>query len=114
MNDEPLGAGRINLDALYQVIQSRREADPEESYTARLLAKGTKKLAQKVGEEGVETALAAVAEDRAAVIAESADLLYHLAVLWSAREIAPDDVWAELGRRFGTSGLTEKASRKKP
>lgn len=109
-----MSARRINLDALFQVIQSRRQADPEESYTARLLAKGTRKVAQKVGEEGVETALAGVGEGREAVIAESADLLYHLAVLWSAREITPDDVWAELGRRFGTSGLDEKASRKLP
>ncbi|HLO75674.1 MAG TPA: phosphoribosyl-ATP diphosphatase, partial [Magnetospirillum sp.] len=88
-------------------------ADPETSYTAKLFAKGRKKIAQKVGEEAVETALAAVAEGPQAVAAESADLLYHLLVLWADTGVSPDDVWAELNRRAGVSGIEEKNSRKK-
>lgn len=101
------------IDALYAVIQSRKGADPETSYTAKLFAKGRKKIAQKVGEEGVETALAAVAEGPEAVAAESADLLYHLLVLWAETGVSPDDVWSELNRRSGVSGIAEKNSRPK-
>lgn len=100
------------IDDLYATVLARRSADPDSSYVARLTAKGRSKIAQKVGEEGLETALAAVGGDRAAVIAESADLLFHLAVLWADCGITPADVSAELERRKGTSGLTEKASRK--
>ena len=100
-------------DTLFEVIQARKGADPETSYTAKLFAKGRKKIAQKVGEEAVETALAAVAEGPAGVAAESADLLYHLLVLWAETGVAPDDVWAELNRRAGVSGIEEKNSRKK-
>ncbi len=99
------------LEELYRVIASRKNADPQESYTARLFAKGTGKIAKKLGEEGVETALAGVAGTRDEVIAESADLLYHLLVLWAARDIAPPDVWQTLAERAGVSGLLEKASR---
>ena len=101
------------LDRLYAVIASRKGADAESSYTAKLFARGTPKIAQKLGEEAVETVIAALAQDRAAVTAESADLLYHLMVLWADKGVAPEDVWAELARREGVSGLTEKASRKK-
>lgn len=101
------------IDTLFAVIESRKGADPETSYTAKLFAKGRKKIAQKVGEEAVETALAAVSETPAAVAAESADLLYHLLVLWAEMGVAPDDVWAELNRRAGVSGIDEKNSRKK-
>lgn len=101
------------LDALYAVVASRKGADPEESYTAKLFAKGRKKIAQKVGEEGVETAIAAVAEDKRHVVSESADLLYHLSVLWADCGVTPNDVWAELRQRFGTSGVAEKKARKK-
>ena len=101
------------LDRLYAVIASRKGADADSSYTAKLFARGTPKIAQKVGEEAVETVIAALAQDRAAVTAESADLLYHLMVLWADKGVAPEDVWAELARREGVSGLTEKASRKK-
>ncbi len=101
------------IDTLFEVIQARKGADPETSYTAKLFAKGRKKIAQKVGEEAVETALAAVAEGPAGVASESADLLYHLLVLWAETGVAPDDVWAELNRRAGVSGIEEKNSRKK-
>lgn len=103
---------KTNIDELYKVITSRMDADPSQSYTAKLLAKGRRKIAQKVGEEGVETAIAAVSEGKAEVVSESADLLYHLCVLWAEQGIKPDDVWQELGKRFGTSGIDEKKSRK--
>ena len=95
------------------MILSRKGASPDESYTAKLLSRGTAKIAQKVGEEAVETVLAAVAETPDAVATESADLLYHLLVLWADRGIDPAQVWAELARREGTSGIAEKASRGK-
>lgn len=99
------------LDELFTVISARRGADPASSYTAKLFAKGRQKIAQKVGEEAVETALAAVAETPAQVAAESADLLYHLLVLWADCDLAPETVWAELARRQGISGIAEKNSR---
>jgi phosphoribosyl-ATP pyrophosphohydrolase len=101
------------IDTLFGVILARKGADPETSYTAKLFAKGRKKIAQKVGEEAVETALAAMAEGPAGVTSESADLLYHLLVLWAEMGVSPDDVWAELNRRAGVSGIDEKNSRKK-
>lgn len=101
------------LDALFAVVASRKGGDPAASYTAKLFAKGRKKIAQKIGEEGVETAIAAVAEQNEQVIAESADLLYHLTVLWADCGITPDAVWEELRRRFGTSGIDEKKARKR-
>ena len=100
------------LDRLFAVIAARKGADPDSSYTAKLFAQGAPRIAQKLGEEAVETVIAALGEDRAAVTAESADLLYHLLVLWAERGVAPDDVWAELARREGVSGLVEKAARK--
>ena len=100
------------VDALYAVIESRRGGDPDASYTAQLLARGTGKIAEKVGEEAVETALAAVSEGRDKVVSESADLLFHLTVLWSHLGIEPAEVMAELARREGISGIAEKASRK--
>ena len=99
------------LDRLFAVINARKSADPETSYTAKLLAKGKLKCAKKLGEEAVETSIAAVAEDKRALVNESADLLYHLMVLWTACGIEPGDVYAELEARSGISGLTEKASR---
>ena len=100
------------LDQIFSVIAARKAGDPESSYTARLYAKGLGKIAQKVGEEATEAIVAALAEDKAALVNESADLLYHLMVLWSARDIEPKAVWAELDRRFGTSGLAVKEARK--
>ncbi len=102
--------GRI-LDRLAQVIDSRRGDDPEASYTAKLLQAGRGKIAQKLGEEAVETIIAALDERPEAVVNESADLLYHLLVLWAERGVAPEAVWAELGRRFGVSGIEEKNAR---
>src|ERR1700679_1453510 len=99
------------LDRLFAVIQSRQGADPESSYTAKLFTQGTLKIAKKLGEEGVETALAAVAESEDALVNESADLLYHLLVLWAARGLEPAAVYRALDSRTHRSGLQEKASR---
>jgi phosphoribosyl-ATP pyrophosphohydrolase len=100
------------LDRLWATIESRRGADPALSHSARLLSRGTAKVAQKFGEEAVECVIEAVKGDnRPALIAESADVLYHLLVLWADAEVRPAEVWAELARREGTSGIAEKASR---
>lgn len=87
------------LHQLEKVIGSRRTAAPDSSYTASLFAAGTSRIAQKVGEEGVELALAGVSNDRGRVVAESADLLYHMLVLLAAREIDLQEVFQELERR---------------
>ncbi len=99
------------LDRLWNVIQSRRGADPESSYTARLFARGRAKIAQKLGEEAIETVIEGVGDNPAALVGESADLLYHLLVLWAAAGVSPADVAAELTRREGTSGIAEKRAR---
>jgi phosphoribosyl-ATP pyrophosphohydrolase len=106
-----LGPAAAVLDRLWSVIVSRRTADPAVSHSARLLSRGTAKVAQKLGEEAVECVIEAVAGNREAVIAESADVLYHLIVLWVSTGVSPDEVWAELKRREGVSGIAEKASR---
>lgn len=100
------------LDDLYQTILSRKGADASSSYTASLYAKGTAKIAQKVGEEAVETCIEALQGDKEKLKGESADLLYHLMVLWADQGITPDDVYAVLQSREGTSGIDEKNSRK--
>ncbi|GIL40716.1 phosphoribosyl-ATP diphosphatase [Roseiterribacter gracilis] len=87
------------LDELWAVILERRGADPESSYTAKLFAKGRPKIAQKVGEEAVETVIAALVQDKDALAAESADLLYHLLVLWADCGLDPNDVAAVLETR---------------
>ena len=87
------------LHQLERVIAERRSAAPDGSYTASLLASGRQRIAQKVGEEGVELALAGVGDDRARVVAETADLLYHVLVLLAARDISLDEVLEELERR---------------
>src|SRR5215813_383912 len=107
---EPLGDV---LDRLWQIIQSRRGADPKTSYTARLFARGRIKIAQKLGEEAVEAVIEGVGDNRSALVGESADLLYHLLVLWAATGISPADVAAELARRDGISGIAEKRARAK-
>jgi phosphoribosyl-ATP pyrophosphohydrolase len=99
------------IDRLFAVIQSRVGADPASSYTAKLLSQGKLKIAKKLGEEAVETALAAVAQDQTCLAAESADLLYHLLVLWVASDMNPQDVYRALEARAGRSGLEEKAAR---
>ena len=99
------------LDRLWSVVMQRRTADPTVSHSARLLQRGTAKVAQKFGEEAVECLIEAVAGNRAALVGESADVLYHLLVMWVAVGVNPAEVWAELQRREGISGITEKASR---
>ncbi|MEQ8746411.1 phosphoribosyl-ATP diphosphatase [Pyruvatibacter sp.] len=101
------------LDRLAASIAARKGGDPAQSYTAKLLDKGIEKCAQKLGEEAVETAIAAAANKRDEVVSESADVLYHLLVLWAAMDIEPAEVYAELARREGISGIAEKASRPK-
>jgi phosphoribosyl-ATP pyrophosphohydrolase len=108
MTEEQLGPA---LERLWHVIQSRRGADPETSYTARLFSRGRAKIAQKLGEEAVEAVIEGVGNNPAALVGESADLLYHLLVLWAAAGICPAEVAAELSRREGTSGLAEKRGR---
>ena len=99
------------FDTLEAVIRERRSGDPETSYVARLTAKGRAKIAQKLGEEAVETVIAAVEDDKTALISEAADLLFHLAVLLADAGLSLDDVRAELARREGVSGIDEKTSR---
>ncbi len=101
------------LDDLYATILSRKGADAQTSYTASLFAKGTAKIAQKVGEEAVETCIEALQGDKGKLKNESADLLYHLMVLWADQGIKPEDVYAVLEEREGTSGIAEKNSRTK-
>lgn len=100
------------LDRLTRTIAERRDGDPATSYVAKLFAKGRAKIAQKVGEEAVEAVIAAMAGDPRGLVSESADLLFHLAVLLAEQGQTLDDVLAELDRREGVSGITEKASRK--
>lgn len=100
------------IDHLYARLESRRSAGAGESYTASLLAKGKPECARKVGEEAIETVIAVTSQDRTGVIKESADLLYHLLVLWLACDIRPAEIYAELGARESQSGLQEKAARK--
>lgn len=100
------------LDRLYRTVASRKGGDPDTSYTARLFARGTAKIAQKMGEEAVETVIEAMRGDRDKIAAESADLLYHLTVLWADAGVTPADVYARLAAREGSSGIDEKKSRK--
>ena len=99
------------LDRIWSVVMQRRDANPATSHSARLLGRGTAKVAQKFGEEAVECLIEAVAGRREALITESADVLYHLVVLWVDAGVRPEEVWAELKRREGVSGVAEKASR---
>ena len=106
------GASPLVLDRLWQVVLARRAADPAVSHSARLLSRGTAKVAQKFGEEAVECLIEAVAGNTQALVAESADVLYHLLVLWVSAQVHPSEVWAELERREGVSGIAEKAARR--
>ena len=101
------------LDRLFSVVLERRTTSPALSHSARLLSRGTAKVAQKFGEEAVECLIEAVAGNRDALVGESADVLYHLLVMWVAAGVEPAQVWAELHRRQGVSGLAEKAARPK-
>lgn len=109
MAADPLDA--TVLDRLFKTIENRRGADPSTSYTAKLFAKGRHKIARKVGEEAIEVIVAAIDETPNHVAAESADVLYHLMVLWADVGIKPRDVWAALAAREGMSGIAEKLSR---
>lgn len=97
------------LERLYDVLVMRKDADPAKSYTAKMYAKGLTKIAQKVGEEGVETALAAVAEGHDELLNESADLLYMLLLLWAAKDVKPEEVFTILDNRFGKTGIRERS-----
>lgn len=99
------------LDRLAATIAARKGADPETSWTAKLLSKGPSKCAEKFGEEAVEAIIEAVKGDRDRLTAEAADVLYHLLVMLAARDVTLAEVLAELERREGQSGLAEKASR---
>jgi phosphoribosyl-ATP pyrophosphohydrolase len=107
MTDSPLAR-------LAATIEARRSADPDGSWTARLLAKGPEACAKKFGEEAVEAVIEAVRGDRARLVSEAADTLYHLLVMLAARGVTLAEVEAELARREGTSGLAEKAARRAP
>lgn len=106
-----VGAAPAVLDRLWTVVNDRRSADPAVSHSARLLRRGTAKVAQKFGEEAVECLIEAVGGTRESLIAESADVLYHLIVMWVNAGVRTHEVWAELQRREGVSGVAEKASR---
>ena len=99
------------LDRLFETVQSRRGTDPALSHSARLMARGRKKIAQKFGEEAVECLIEAVAGKTSELVSESADVLYHLIVMWVDAGVTPDAVWHELRRREAMSGVEEKASR---
>ncbi|MFN4154562.1 MAG: phosphoribosyl-ATP diphosphatase [Paracoccaceae bacterium] len=99
------------LDRLSATITARKGADPESGWTAKLLAKGPEKCAEKFGEEAIEAIIEAVKGDRAKLTSEAADVLYHLLVMLTARDVPLADVLAELDRREGVSGLAEKAAR---
>src|SRR4051812_46834744 len=99
------------LTRLAGVVKKRRGGDPETSYIAKIFRKGNEKIFQKVGEEAVETVIAAMTGKKEAIVSESADLLFHLLLLWETTGVAPADVYAELTRRENQSGIVEKASR---
>jgi phosphoribosyl-ATP pyrophosphohydrolase len=100
------------LDRLYVVIDGRKGANPDTSYTARLFSRGPQQIAKKLGEEAVEALIEGLRGDGPRLVGESADLLYHLLTLWAATGVKPRAVWNELARREGISGIAEKASRK--
>ncbi|NRP12587.1 Phosphoribosyl-ATP pyrophosphatase [Aliiroseovarius sp. xm-m-379] len=99
------------LKTLEATIAARKSADPDSSWTARLLSKGPEKCAEKFGEEAIEAIIAAARNDRENLTYEAADVLYHLLVMLAARDVSLDDVLQELARRQGLSGIEEKASR---
>lgn len=99
------------LQAVYDVIQERKTSAPDSSYTASLMAKGIDKILKKLGEEATELVIAAKGGERDEIVYEAADLFFHTLVLLGYCDIAPEDVYSELRRRFGVSGLEEKASR---
>ena len=111
-DDSVIVADEHVLDRLYDVIDSRKGADPDTSYTARLFSRGRQQIAKKLGEEAVETLIEGIRGDKPKLVAESADMLYHLLTLWASVGVKPAAIWAELDRREGLSGIAEKAARK--
>ncbi len=101
------------LKKLEQVIETRKGGDANKSYVAKLFSRGRKKITQKVGEEAVELCIAATQGDKNEAISESADLLFHMLVLWADMGIKPKDVFGELAKREGISGIDEKNAREK-
>ncbi|BBU55519.1 phosphoribosyl-ATP pyrophosphatase [Mameliella alba] len=101
----------MTLDDLEQIIATRAAASPDDSWTAKLLAKGPEKVAEKFGEEAIEAIIEAVKDDRAKLVSETADVLFHLLVMLKSRDVALSEVMAELARRQGQSGIAEKAGR---
>jgi phosphoribosyl-ATP pyrophosphohydrolase len=101
----------MTLEDLAAIIAERANADPDSSWTARLLAKGPEKCAEKFGEEAIEAIIEAVRNDPERLTSEAADVLFHLLVMLQSRDVPLSDVMAELARRQGTSGLDEKAAR---
>src|SRR6478609_6297831 len=112
-DDSVVVADEHVLDRLYDVIDSRKGADPDTSYTARLFSRGRQQIAKKLGEEAVETLIEGIRGDKPKLVGESADMLYHLLTLWAATNVKPKAVWTELARREGLSGIAEKAARKR-
>ncbi|MFM2044766.1 MAG: hypothetical protein RLY86_3342 [Pseudomonadota bacterium] len=110
-SSDPAAGAAVLMD-LFATIKSRKGADPDSSNTARLFARGRAKIAQKLGEEAVETVIEAVRGDKGKLAEESADLLYHLLVLWADAGLDPADVFAILEARTGISGIDEKKNRK--
>lgn len=100
------------ITTLESVIRSRQGADPTTSYTAKLFAAGRAKIAQKVGEEAVETVIASLGDDKTALVGEATDLMFHLLVLLADADLSLDDIRTEMRRREGVSGIDEKAARK--
>jgi phosphoribosyl-ATP pyrophosphohydrolase len=119
MGETRLGSGRgessqdTAIERLYAAVQEHRQRDPAVSRTARLFDAGRERMARKLGEEAIEVAIDAMRGRRDNVIAETADLLYHLVVLWAEMGIAPAEVWAELTRRESAYGIAEKIPKKK-
>ena len=101
----------MTLEDLERIITQRAGASPDESWTARLLAMGPRKVAEKFGEEAIEAVIEAVADDPARLACEAADVLFHLLVMLHARGVTLDEVMAELDHRQAQSGLAEKAAR---
>ncbi len=101
------------LDALARTLESRKNADPDSSYVASLYAKGLDEILKKIGEEATEVIIAAKSGEKNAIIHETADLWFHTLVMLAQQDLNPDDILVELSRRFGLSGLEEKAKRQK-
>ena len=101
------------LNQIFETIESRKGADPDSSYVASLFEKGREKIAEKVGEESIETIIEAIKDDKEKLASESADLLFHLMILWSDAGLKPNDIFDILSARNGISGHDEKASREK-